>query len=220
MRTFRQNFGEQPQLGSEVIFDVAMIVEMIAAEIGEEAGAEVERIDAALGDPDRGNFGECVTHALALHLREAGFEINRLRASSGRDKFFRSPHENSDGAEDPRGTPRGLENRAQKYVVVVLPLVPVIPMRFDAGAGRAEKARRSHAHQEPWLRRIDRCSRRRFSSGNVFRRARLSFPPSLHPPLPHAPRGLMHHLYWPACAPHRGPARRTNARAEPRASRS
>src|ERR1700730_13113242 len=60
MRAPGKNLGEQPQLGGEIILDASVIVEMIASEVGEKARAEIQRIDTALGDTDRGNFGERV----------------------------------------------------------------------------------------------------------------------------------------------------------------
>ena len=97
----RQNLGEQPQLRGEVVFHVAVIVEMVAAEVGEHARAEVERVDAPFCDSNRRDLGRRVTHPLALHLRERRFEIDRFGRRQSADRFL-APYKNSDGADNSR----------------------------------------------------------------------------------------------------------------------
>src|ERR1022692_3835453 len=77
IRTLRQDFREQPQLRREVILDAAVIIEMVASQVGEEAGAKVQRIDAPLRNADRGDFGERVAQTLLVHSGKSGFDIPR-----------------------------------------------------------------------------------------------------------------------------------------------
>src|SRR5215469_17706208 len=74
----RQNIFEKPELRREVILHRAVIIEMVTAEIGEDAGAEAELIDTALGQSYRRNFRGDVADSRALHLGERRFEIDRL----------------------------------------------------------------------------------------------------------------------------------------------
>ena len=143
----RQYLGEQPQLRREVVFHRRVIVEMVAAEVGEHAGAEAERIDAPFGDSNRRHLRRRMTHALALHLRERGFEIDRLRRRQSAVNFP-GPDENSDRADNSRGHPGRLEDRREDVAGRGLAAGPGDADQIDALARRAEKPRRGRAHQQ------------------------------------------------------------------------
>ncbi len=57
--------GEQPELGREIASQGRMIVEMVAAEIGEGAGRDTHAVESALIEPVRGGFDGEMRHALA-----------------------------------------------------------------------------------------------------------------------------------------------------------
>ena len=143
----RQYLGEQPQLRREVIFDRLVIVQMVAAKVGEHAGAEVERIDAPFGDSDRRHFRRRVTHALALHLRQRGLEVERLGRRQSAVDFF-AADEDSDGADDSGGHSGRLENRRQDVAGRGLAAGAGDADQIDALARRSEETRGGRAHQQ------------------------------------------------------------------------
>jgi hypothetical protein len=61
---------EQSQLGREIIFQRRMIIEMVAAEIGEGAGRDPHPVEPALVEAVRGRFHGEVGHAFAGELIE------------------------------------------------------------------------------------------------------------------------------------------------------
>ena len=143
----RQYLGEQPQLGREVVFHGRVIVEMVAAEVGEHARAETERIDAPFRDSNRRHFRRRVTHALALHLRQRRFEIDRLRRRQSAVDFL-APDENSNRADNSRRHPGRLEDRREDIAGRGLAAGAGDADQIDALARRAEKTRRGRAHQQ------------------------------------------------------------------------
>src|SRR5439155_24878437 len=70
---------EQPQLGGKISVERRMIIEMIAAEIGEAAGRNANAVEAALIESMRGGFDGEMRHALARELSERAVQLNRIR---------------------------------------------------------------------------------------------------------------------------------------------
>ena len=66
----RQQLGEQPQLGGEIGLDGRVIVEMIAAEVGEGGGLQPHAVEPVLVEAVRGGFEGQVRDALGGQLRQ------------------------------------------------------------------------------------------------------------------------------------------------------
>ncbi len=78
-RTARNDqVGEQPQLGGQIGFERRMIVEMIAAEIGERAGRDPHAIEPALVEAVRRGFHRQMRHALARQFVERAMQRHRI----------------------------------------------------------------------------------------------------------------------------------------------
>ena len=76
---FRQEGLEQAQLGGKIIVERAVIIEMIAREVGEGGGREPHAVEPLLLDPMRRGFEREMGHAIGRQHREAGVEADRIR---------------------------------------------------------------------------------------------------------------------------------------------
>ena len=72
---------EQPQLGGEISRDVGMIVQVIARQIGEAAGAHPHPIEPTLIEPMRRRFDREMRDAFARRARRARDAAPSDRAS-------------------------------------------------------------------------------------------------------------------------------------------
>src|SRR5260370_36876373 len=70
MHAVGQQLGKQSQLGGEIVLNCAVIVQMVTAQVGEDRGAEIEPVRAALRQADIRYLGEGMHQPLAFHLRE------------------------------------------------------------------------------------------------------------------------------------------------------
>ena len=76
--TRQREFQEQPQLGGEVGLEARMIVEVIARNIGEGSGGDVQAVEPILIEPVRGRFDCEVGDAFAGELIERAVQRNRI----------------------------------------------------------------------------------------------------------------------------------------------
>src|SRR5579885_741464 len=140
----RKYLGEQSQLGREIVLDCPVIVEMVAAEVGEQAGAKVQMIGAPFRNSDRRDFRRRHPHALALHLAQRRLDIERLRR--GEAAVHLAPADKgSDRADNSGGTARGLEHRLQQVGGGGFSAGAGNPDQIDSLARRPEKARGGRA---------------------------------------------------------------------------
>src|SRR5207245_6529073 len=70
--------SEQAKLGGEMSREMRVIVEMVAAEIGETAGRHAHTVEATLIEPVRGGFDGEMRHAFARELIERAVERDRV----------------------------------------------------------------------------------------------------------------------------------------------
>ena len=75
----REQRIEQPQLRREIRVQVGMIIEMIARQIGEGAGAETHAVEAALIEPMRRGFESEMRDAILRQLIERLVQRDRVR---------------------------------------------------------------------------------------------------------------------------------------------
>ena len=74
----RHQVGEQPQLGGEIIFERRMIVEMIAADIGEGADLHAQAVEPMLIEPMRRGFDGEMRDALARKRLDVLMQRDRI----------------------------------------------------------------------------------------------------------------------------------------------
>ena len=90
--------AEQPELGGEIGFERRMIVEMIAADIGEGAGRDAHAVEPVLVEAVRGRFQHQMRHALAGELVERAMQRDRI--GRGERAVDLAPRRNqADGAD-------------------------------------------------------------------------------------------------------------------------
>ncbi len=70
--------GEQPQLGGEIGLERRVIVEMIAAEIGEAAGRDAHAVEPVLVEAVRGRLDREMRHAVAGEFVERAMQRDRI----------------------------------------------------------------------------------------------------------------------------------------------
>src|SRR6266516_3109593 len=107
---------------------------MVTAEVREHRNLELQCLDAFHGDCVRRDFHYGVFPSRIDHLSEEFFQFGRLRCCP-----FRWESESCapifDRAKCGGGTFAAFKMDSTKYVVVVFPLVPVIPMRCSWAVG-------------------------------------------------------------------------------------
>src|SRR5262249_13397952 len=81
------------KLGGEIGLQRRVIVEMVAAEIGETAGRHAHAIEATLIEPVRGGFDGEMRHAFARELIERAVERDRVRRGERAIDFALRRHE-------------------------------------------------------------------------------------------------------------------------------
>ena len=74
----RQQLGEQAQLGGEIGLHVGMVVEVVAAEVGEGRRNQAHAVEAVLVEPVRGGFESKVRDALRCQLRQRPVQRDRI----------------------------------------------------------------------------------------------------------------------------------------------
>ena len=74
----RQKLAEEAQLGLEIGLHVGVVIEMVAAEIGEGGGREAHAVEPALLDPVRGGFHREMRDAFARELVERAMQEDRI----------------------------------------------------------------------------------------------------------------------------------------------
>ena len=77
-RIAREQRVEEPELCRRIGFGRGMIVEMIAAEIGEASCIEAHAVEAALVDPMRGRLHRKARHAIVRQAVEALVQGDRI----------------------------------------------------------------------------------------------------------------------------------------------
>ncbi len=74
----RQDHGEQPELRGEIVFDVGVVVHVVAAEIGEPRGLDADAVEPALVEPVARCLERRMGHALARQPVERLVERHRV----------------------------------------------------------------------------------------------------------------------------------------------
>jgi hypothetical protein len=107
-RTFRQQL-EQSSLGREVVVHVAVEIEVIAGEIREDSGRELQVVRALQRQRVRRHLHHAGAAALRDHVPHHRLELGRLRR---RSLCFELPAADpvSDGSNPPAGDSSGLED--------------------------------------------------------------------------------------------------------------
>src|SRR5258708_7469877 len=80
---------EQALLRARVALHVAVIVEMVAREIGEQSRAESDAVDAPLLQADRGDFHRHALRSRGEELRKRTMQRNGVRWKSPRSAWSR-----------------------------------------------------------------------------------------------------------------------------------
>ena len=153
----RQQLGEQPRLGGEIGLHVAVIVEMIAGQIGEGGGGERDAVEPVLVEP--------VARRLERDMVDAGARrVGELACSATGSGVVSAPGRRPAGVDDAERAearraawPSALPRSARvKSATEVLPLVPVT--RGDGSRLRRVEARRQQrqARAAGWRRRRSR----------------------------------------------------------------
>ena len=94
----RDQVGEQPQLGGEIVFDGLVIIEMVAREVGEGAGGDAHAVEPVLVEAVRGRFERQMRDALARQRIERAVQLDRIGRGQ-RAVFFPSWRDHADGAD-------------------------------------------------------------------------------------------------------------------------
>ena len=109
----RQEGVEQPQLGVEIVVDRRVIVEMIAAEIGERRSLDRDAVEPALIEAVRGRLERQVGHAFLGQCRERLVQGDRVRRRQRAIGAAVGLH-HADGAERRRRAPQPCEDLARE----------------------------------------------------------------------------------------------------------
>src|SRR5262249_58445539 len=75
--TRHDEVAEQPELGGEIGFECRVVVEVVAAEIGEAAGFYAHAVETVLVEPVRGRFHGEGGNALVGKHGERGLQLDR-----------------------------------------------------------------------------------------------------------------------------------------------
>ena len=123
---------------AEVRLHGPVVVEVVAGEVGEDAGREAEAVEPALVEAVRRRLHRHVGHASRQQLGQRGLQVDRPRRgerAGGRVDRLAAPVERAQRA-DAAGARRRVEaDGGCRPVVVVLPLVPVTPIRVSRRPG-------------------------------------------------------------------------------------
>ena len=123
--------GEQRRLGLEVVLDVGVEVEVVAAQVGEDRDVEDDAVDATLHERVAGDLHGAGGDATLLHHREQRVQVRRLGRGQRRLDLL-GVHPRADGADHCRPHPRALEGA----------LGETRGGRLALGAGHAEHPQR------------------------------------------------------------------------------
>ena len=126
--------GEERRLGGEVVVDVAVEVEVVAAEVEEDRDVEDDPVDPAHHERVARDLHRADLHAALAHHREQAVQVGRLRRRE-RGLHVLAGDPGADGADHRRPDPGRSRPLSASRVVVVLPWVPVTPIIRIAAAG-------------------------------------------------------------------------------------
>ncbi len=113
-RPFGQEALEEPELGREIGLDGRVIVEVVAAEIGEGGSREAHAVEPPLVEPVRGRLHGKVRHALAGEAVERLVQGDRIRRGQ-RAVVGTRRRDHADGAEARRLVAAGREELAREF---------------------------------------------------------------------------------------------------------
>ena len=78
-RAGRQEIAEQPHLGVEIVGEARVVVEMVAGDVGEAAGGELDAVETMLDEPVARRFERQVGDVIgALERGENGVKLDRI----------------------------------------------------------------------------------------------------------------------------------------------
>ncbi len=92
------NLVEQPQLGGEIAFEIGVIIEMIARQVGEGGSGDIRAIEAELVETMAGGFQRQMFDAIVLQLREQAVDFHRVGRGVFQRDFARG-RDDADGAQ-------------------------------------------------------------------------------------------------------------------------
>ena len=150
-RPFGQRAGEEPRLGREVVLDRAVVVEVVAAQIGEGGGPEPASVHPVLGqavrrDLDRGRVRAAVGRLGQGPLQVAGLGGGQ-RAGEGADLDSVSPRASHEARDQPhrRGLAVGSRDADDVQAAGRMPV--------DGGRGRTHgpSHRLDHQARDGWI---------------------------------------------------------------------
>ena len=120
-----QQLGEQPQLGGAVGVERAVVVEMVARQVGEPRRREPHPVEPELVEPVRGGLDRRVLHAGARPARPGSRRAPPGRAWSGRGRRRSRARSGRACRGWRRRWPASAQSWRRNSTVLVLPLVPV-----------------------------------------------------------------------------------------------
>ncbi|MEI9888465.1 MAG: hypothetical protein WDN08_18585 [Rhizomicrobium sp.] len=94
------DFAEQAELGAQVVLEVCVVVHVVAGDVGEAAGRDLDAIEAELVEAVAGGSSARMLDAVVLQLRQQAVDFDRIgRGVLERDLSF--------GRHDPHGAQAG-----------------------------------------------------------------------------------------------------------------
>ena len=105
--------GEQRRLGLEVVLDVGVEVEVVAAQVGEDRHVEDDAVDATLHERVAGDLHGAGGDATLLHHREQRVQVRRLGRGQRRLDLL-GVHPRADGADHPGPSPPRAGGRSRR----------------------------------------------------------------------------------------------------------
>lgn len=115
---------EQPELGFKIGFDARVIIQMVAAQIGEARGRDADTVEPVLIEAVRRRLHRQMRNALVGEFRQCLVQPDRIRRGQRAvDLFLRRHHTN--GAETCGLVTQRRPDLPVKAATEVLPLVPV-----------------------------------------------------------------------------------------------
>jgi hypothetical protein len=129
-------------LGREVRLHVAVEVEVIAGQVGEDAGGEAQLVRAAQRERVRRDLHHARAAAFLQHVAQHLLQLGRFGRRPRRVELARADAVADRCPIRPHLMPAASKIDASTYDVVVLPLVPVMPTSAELLAGMAGRRRR------------------------------------------------------------------------------
>ena len=105
--TRHQKLGEEPGLGGEIGLHVRMVIQMIAAQIGEGRDMDVQPVQTALSQPVAAGFKRQMRDTGGCQGRQRGMQADSVRCCQRRQAHHAALHGARVGALKPESADRG-----------------------------------------------------------------------------------------------------------------